>query len=92
MRVALAVILAAILGAAFIYHERRSALEHELGAVGSQLAERPVRVHCQGIGGDLVDVTPEAGTVQFDRGADQQSAQATTTYALQRIYPLLPDE
>jgi hypothetical protein len=67
MRLALAVILVGILGAAFVYHERRSALEHDLGAVATRLADRPVRVHCQGIAGDLVDVTPEAGTVRFDR-------------------------
>jgi hypothetical protein len=176
MRIVLAVILVVILGSAFVYHERRSALEHDLGAVATQLAERPVHVHCQGITGDLIDVTPEAGTVQFDQdghpadvtnlkrpictalrrvkhdvktsgfgcviagtncpqkifedvgavqtlsheswhlrgntnealtechalqttafaatllGADQQAAQATATYALQHIYPYLPDE
>jgi hypothetical protein len=176
MRIAIAVILAGILGAAFVYHERRSALEHDLSAVATQLAERPVHVHCQGFTGDLVDVTPEAGTVRFDQngrpadvtnlkrpvcsalhrfghdvktpayacviadascpekivydvfavqtlaheswhlrgntnealtechalqttafaatlfGADEQTAQATATYALRHIYPYLPDE
>jgi hypothetical protein len=66
MRVALAVIVVGILGTAFVFHERRSALEHRLGSVASQLADRPVHVHCQGIAGALVDVTAEAGTVQFD--------------------------
>jgi hypothetical protein len=88
MRIALAVILAGVLGAAFVYHERRSVLEHELGAVASQLAERPVHVHCQGIAGDLVDVTPEAGTVQFDRNghpADVTNLKRPICNALRRF-------
>ena len=70
MRLALAVIVVGILGAAFVYHERRSALEHQLGSAASQLADRHVRVHCQGLTGELLDVTAEAGTVQFDANGD----------------------
>jgi hypothetical protein len=70
MRLALAVIVVGILGAAFVYHERRSALEHQLGSVASQLADRHVRVHCQGLTGELLDVTAEAGTVRFDANGD----------------------
>ena len=70
MRLALAVIVVGILGAAFVYHERRSALEHQLGSVARQLADRHVRVHCQGLTGELLDVTAEAGTVQFDANGD----------------------
>ena len=70
MRLALAVIVVGILGAAFVYHERRSALEHQLGSVASQLADRHVRVQCQGLTGELLDVTAEAGTVQFDANGD----------------------
>lgn len=66
MRLALAVIVVGILGAAFVFHERRSVLEHELGSVATRLAGRQVHVHCQGLAGDLLDVTAEAGTVQFD--------------------------
>ncbi len=66
MRLALAVIVVGILGAAFVFHERRSVLEHELGSVATQLADRRVHVRCQGLTGDLLDVTAEAGTVWFD--------------------------
>jgi hypothetical protein len=66
MRIALAVILVAILGTAFVFHERRSQLEHRLGSVATQLAGSPVHVHCQGVTGDLLDVTAEAGSVWFD--------------------------
>jgi hypothetical protein len=66
MRVALAIIVAGILGTAFVFHERHAALQHELGPVASELAGRPVHVHCQGLTGDLLDATAEAGTVQFD--------------------------
>jgi len=66
MRVLLAVIGVGILGTAFVFHERKSALEHRLGGVASQLADRPVRVHCQGLTGELLDATAEAGSVRFD--------------------------
>jgi hypothetical protein len=66
MRLALALVAVAILGTAFVFHERRSVLQHELGSVATQLAGRRVHVHCQGFAGALVDVTAEAGTVQFD--------------------------
>src|ERR1035437_10175678 len=70
MRLALGVIVVGILGAAFVYHERRSALDHQLGSVASQLADRHVRVQCQGLTGELLDVTAETGTVQFDANGD----------------------
>jgi hypothetical protein len=66
MRIALVVVVIAIVGTAFVFHERKSMLEHRLASVASQIAARPVHVHCQGVAGDLVDVTSEAGTVQFD--------------------------
>jgi hypothetical protein len=68
MRYGLVLILVALLGLGFVLHERKSALEHSLGVVATQLAERPVKVHCQGITGELVDIGPEAGTVAFDAG------------------------
>jgi hypothetical protein len=66
MRIVLVVIGVAILGTAFVYHERRSVLEHRLGSVASVLAERKVHVHCQGLTGELLDATSEAGSVRFD--------------------------
>lgn len=47
-------------------HEQTVSLEHRLGAVASEVARRPVKVHCQGGTGALLDVGPELGTVQFD--------------------------
>lgn len=47
-------------------HEQTVSLEHRLGAVASEVARRPVTVHCQGGTGALLDVGPELGTVQFD--------------------------
>ncbi len=47
-------------------HQQTASLEHRLGAVASQVARRPVKVHCQGETGALLDVGPELGTVQFD--------------------------
>jgi hypothetical protein len=40
--------------------------QRALGAVGAQLAGRPVHVHCQSWLGQLVDVGSNAGQVQFD--------------------------
>jgi hypothetical protein len=47
-------------------HEQTVSLEHRLGGVASEVARRPVKVHCQGGTGALLDVGPELGTVQFD--------------------------
>jgi hypothetical protein len=47
-------------------HEQTVSLERRLGAISSQIARRPVKVHCQGETGALLDVGPELGTVQFD--------------------------
>ncbi len=41
-------------------------LENRLGAIASEIAHRPVHVHCQGAVGAALDVTDEAGTVWFD--------------------------
>src|SRR4051812_50030146 len=45
-------------------------LENRLGAIASEIARRPVHVHCQGAVGAALDVTGEAGTVWFDAGGD----------------------
>jgi hypothetical protein len=66
MRIALAVIVVGLLGVGFVLHERKNVLERRLGAVASQLASRSVHVHCQGVAGELVDVSAEAGSVHFD--------------------------
>ena len=64
LKIAIAVILVA--GVGFAFHERKVSLEHQLGAIATQLGSRHVHVHCQGLAGDLLDVTSESGTVRFD--------------------------
>jgi hypothetical protein len=89
MRYVLVLVLAALLGLGFVMHEHKSDLEHELGAVASQLADRPVKVHCQGITGELFDVTPEGGSVQFDRNgrpSDTTNLKRRVCNALQRFH------
>ena len=58
MRLKLAIVAVALVGAGFIMHERKSALEHHLGQVATELGSRHVRVHCQSFAGNLVDVGP----------------------------------
>lgn len=88
MRLALAVIVIGILGAAFVLHERRSVLQHELGSVATELAGRPVHVRCQSLAGDLLDVTSLAGTVPFDENgkpADVTNLKRPICNALRRV-------
>jgi hypothetical protein len=66
MRLKLAIVAVALVGAGFIMHERKTALEHHLGQVATELGSRHVRVHCQSFAGNLVDVGAESGSVQFD--------------------------
>jgi hypothetical protein len=47
-------------------YEHARSLEHRLGVVASQIAHRPVKVHCQGSVAATVDVGGELGKVQFD--------------------------
>ena len=67
MRLKLAILVLAVCGVGFVLHERKSALERHLGQVATQLGSRHVHVHCQSFAGNLVDIGPEAGTVQFDQ-------------------------
>jgi hypothetical protein len=65
MRYSAAFILIAVLGAGWVMHERKSVLEDRLGHITTQLTIRHVKVHCQSFAGELVDVGPEMGSVQF---------------------------
>jgi hypothetical protein len=47
-------------------HYETMQLEHRLAGIASVLAGRPVHVHCQGSFGAALDVSNEAGTVEFD--------------------------
>jgi hypothetical protein len=66
MRLKLAIAVLVVAGVGFAFHERKVSLERHLGTVATQLGRRHVHVHCQGLAGDLLDVTSEAGTVRFD--------------------------
>ena len=65
-KLALIVMLALFVGWLTLNHRRAEAAEHELGAIASEIAGRPARVHCQGAVGAVFDVSAEAGSVQFD--------------------------
>ncbi len=65
-KLVLGLVVAAGLGYFGWQHEKTASLEHRLGAISSQIARRPVRVHCQAETGAVLDVTAELGTVQFD--------------------------
>jgi hypothetical protein len=47
-------------------HEAAAAEQNLLGTIASELAKRPVTVRCQGFVAATVDVSAEAGTVDFD--------------------------
>ncbi len=67
MRLKLAILVLVVCGVGFVLHERKSALENHLGQIATELGGRHVHVHCQSFAGNLVDIGPEAGTVQFDQ-------------------------
>jgi hypothetical protein len=67
-RVLLLVLLASVAGLFLFNHRRAEAAESRLAVVASELAGRPVRVHCQGFVGAALDVSAEAGSVEFDAG------------------------
>jgi hypothetical protein len=48
------------------YHAEHMAEAASWSRIASELAHRPVSVHCQGIVSAVVDVSAEAGTVEFD--------------------------
>jgi hypothetical protein len=66
MRLKLAIAALLVCGVGFVLHERKSALENHLGTVATELGGRHVHVHCQSFTGNLLDVSSEAGSVQFD--------------------------
>jgi hypothetical protein len=66
-RLALIVLVAAGVAWYFVAHARAGANERELASIASVIAGRPVHVHCQSFGGELVDVSSEPGKVEFDQ-------------------------
>jgi len=49
-------------------HHAHVADEHALAAVASEIAGRPVGVHCQGFFSELLDINDRAGEVEFPQG------------------------
>lgn len=54
-----------LLGILALQHQQRGN-ERRLAAVASQIAGRPVEVHCPGVLKELVDISPNSGSVYFD--------------------------
>jgi hypothetical protein len=48
------------------HHEAAAAEQNLFGTIASELAQRPVSVRCQGFVAATIDVSAEAGTVEFD--------------------------
>ena len=79
----------AALGFAFWqgHHAEAAAQTAAWSRIASELSRRPVTVHCQGIVSAAVDVTAEAGTVEFDpsgRPSDHTDLKRNVCAALAR--------
>ena len=68
---------------------RREENENRLALVASEVAQRDVDVSCPGFWARLVEITPNAGWVDFDehgRPSDETSLSATTCRGLERVW------
>ena len=74
-KIVLLALAAGVAGFLFLSHKRAEAAERKLAVIASEIAGRPVRVDCQGAVGAALDVSPHAGTVDFD--ADWKPADVT---------------
>lgn len=68
IRLLLLVVLAAGACLFLVSRHNAQAAEARFADVAAEIARRDVRVHCQGVIGDALDVGAEAGSVQFDAG------------------------
>lgn len=66
IRVLLLVLLAAGAGLLLVNRHNAHAAESRYADVAGEIARRDVRIHCQGAIGAALDVSAEAGSVQFD--------------------------
>jgi hypothetical protein len=66
MRLVLLVLVAALAGLFLFQKHSKAAEESRLGAIAGEIARRPVSIHCQGAVGEAIDITTEAGSVEFD--------------------------
>jgi hypothetical protein len=87
-RVALVLLVPLLLYSAWQFH-RREQNESRLALVASEIALRDVGVSCPGFWTRLVEVTPNAGWVDFDehgRPSDETSLSAATCSALEQVW------
>ena len=66
MRLILLILVAALAGLFLFQKHSKAAEESRLAAIASEIARRPVSIHCQGAVGEAIDVTAESGSVEFD--------------------------
>src|SRR4026207_1386034 len=88
MRVVVLLLIPIFLFSAWQY-TRREENENRLALVASEVALRDVDVSCPGFWTRLVEITPNAGWVDFDehgRPGDQTSLSATTWRGLERVW------
>lgn len=85
---ALLLIVGALAAVGFARHEDRVHEQNRLAAIATELAGRPVGVHCPGFLAGLVDVRTEGGRVQFDGSghpADHTDLSPSTCRALRHL-------
>lgn len=88
MKIALALMIPVMLVSAWQY-TRREENENRLALVASEVALREVEVSCPGFWTRLVEITPNAGWVDFDahgRPSDRTSLSASTCSSLERVW------
>ena len=88
MRVVLLLLVPLLLFSAWQY-TRREENENRLALVASAVALRDVDVSCPGFWTRLVEITPNAGWVDFDehgRPSDETSLSASTCASLERVW------
>ena len=65
-RLLLTILLLAVGALLALSYQRGEAAEDELAAIAGEIAGRAVQVECQGLVGAAIDVSSEAGAVEFD--------------------------
>jgi hypothetical protein len=89
VRLAVLVLLVPLLLFSAWQFHRREQNESRLALVASEIALRDVDVSCPGFWARLVEITPNAGWVDFDehgRPADRTSLSAATCASLERVW------
>jgi len=85
MRLVLLVLVAALAGLFLFQKHSKAAEESRLAVIASEIARRPVTIHCQGAVGEALDVTAEAGSVEFDTSGRPADVADIKRKACQRL-------